>query len=123
MRNVAVKSCGVGACSRATRGVCIRTSTRHGGTLIEMLITFVLLGIIASVVTPATRRFSPPDPSDPMTVIGDTITSVVASGKPATLEFLVNGRRAIATINPDGSVIADTVLHIERFTGRSVRAR
>ena len=36
---------------------------------------------------------------------------------------MVNGRPAVATVNPDGSILADTRLHIERFTdGGSVCA-
>ena len=127
MRSVTTKSSSREAYPRAKRRnritATVRRVSRHGGTLIEMLITLAVLGIIASVVTLAMRRVSPPDPSDPMTVISDTISSVVASGRPATLEFLVSGHRTIATVNPDGSVIADTILHIERLTGRSLRAR
>jgi hypothetical protein len=99
-----------------------RAAKSSGGTLIEVLISLVLLGIISSVVTLAVRRITPPDPTDPLTIIGDTINSVIASGRPLTLQFVVNGRAALATVSPDGSVIADTILHIERFTGRRRRA-
>jgi prepilin-type N-terminal cleavage/methylation domain-containing protein len=97
--------------------------TRRGSTLIEMLVTLALLGILASVTTLAIRRITPPAPDDPMTVIADTINAVMRSGQPATLQFVVNGHPAFATLNPDGSIIADTALHVDRFTGRSTRAR
>jgi prepilin-type N-terminal cleavage/methylation domain-containing protein len=97
--------------------------TRRGGTLIEILITLALLGVLASVTTLAIRRITPPDPNDPLTVIADTINAVMKSGRPATLQFIVNGRPALATLNPDGSIIADTVLHIDRLTGESTHAR
>jgi prepilin-type N-terminal cleavage/methylation domain-containing protein len=96
--------------------------TRRGGTLVEMLITMVLLGVIASVATLAIRRVTLPSPSDPMTIIADTMNGVIQSGRPATLQFIINGRPAIATLNPDGSVFADTALHVDRFTGE-VRGR
>jgi hypothetical protein len=86
-----------------------------------MLVSLALLGIIAAVVTPAIRRLTPPPPNDPMTIIADTLVTVMATGRPATLEFTVNGRRVLATVNPDGGIIADTALHIDRFTGRSTR--
>jgi hypothetical protein len=88
-----------------------------------MLVSLALLGIIAAVVTPAIRRLTPPPPNDPMTIIADTMVRVMATGRPATLEFTVNARRVLATLNPDGGVVADTALHIERFTGRSTRVR
>jgi len=100
---------------------------RWGSTLIELLVTLTLLGILASVTTLAIRRMTPLAPEDPMTIIADTINAVMKSGQPATLTLIVNGRPALATLNPDGSIVADTVLHIDRFTGqptgRSTRAR
>jgi prepilin-type N-terminal cleavage/methylation domain-containing protein len=97
--------------------------TNRGSTLIEMLVTLALLGIFASVATLAIRRMTPPAPDDPMTIISDTINAVMKSGRPATLQFMVNDHPALATLNPDGSIIADTALHIDRFTGRSTRVR
>ena len=93
----------------------------RGSTLIEMLVTLALLGIIASVATLGIRRVTRPAPNDPMTIMADTVDAVIASGHPTTLQFIVSGRPALATINPDGSIIADSALHVDRFTGRSTR--
>ena len=101
----------------------LRLSLSRGSTLIEMLISLMLLGIISSVVTLAIRRVTPLDPNDPMTIIADTINAVLKSGRPTTLQFVVNGRPAVATLSPDGSVVADSALHLERFTGQNLRAR
>lgn len=99
------------------------TSTaRRASTLVEMLITIILLGLIASVTTLATRRFTPPPANDPSTIIADTMKAVLASGRPRTLQFVVNGRPALATLNVDGSIVADTALHIDRLTGRPIHA-
>lgn len=95
----------------------------RGSTLVEMLITLALLGVISAVTTLAVRRVAPPDPNDPLIVIADTISAVMKSGRPATLQFMVSGRPALATLNPDGSVVADSVLHVDRLTGESNRAR
>jgi hypothetical protein len=51
------------------------------------------------------------------------MNEVLRSGRPATLQFMVNSRPALATVKPDGGIIADTALHIDQFTGRSTRAR
>ena len=96
---------------------------RHGHTLIEMLITVALLGIVASMTTLGVRRFSRPSPSDPRAIIADTLERVLATGRSVTLQFIVNGRPVFATVNPDGSVIADTAIDVNRFTGRSTNAK
>lgn len=104
-------------------GAVIAAYRRRGSTLVELLVSLALLGIIASVATLAYRRLTPPDPSDPMTVIGDTIETVLRTGTPLTVQFIVNGRPAIATINPDGSVVADSALGIDRLSGRRLGGR
>ena len=98
------------------------TRLRSGVTLLELILCVAVLGLMASVATLAMRAADPPDPNDPMTVIADTLERVLGTGMPATLQFSVNGRPALATINPDGTVLADSILGIDRFTGRSTRA-
>ena len=95
---------------------------RPGVTLLELIVCVSVLGLTASIATLAMRSAEPPDPNDPMTVIADTLEKVLGTGTPATLQFTVNGRPALATINPDGSILADSILRIDRFTGRSTRA-
>lgn len=95
---------------------------RSGVTLLELIVCVAVLGLMASVATLAMRSAVPPDPNDPMTIIADTLETVLGTGTPATLRFIVNGRPAVATINPDGSILADSTLEIDRYTGRSTRA-
>lgn len=97
-------------------------SCRDGFTLIEVIITTIVLGVIASVATLALRRMSPP-PADAMSMIADSIPSVMRNGRAMTLTFLVDGKPVSATIRPDGSVIADTVLHVDRLSGGGRDAR
>lgn len=96
---------------------------RAGMTLLELIVCVAVLGLTASVSALALRRIIPPDPNDPMTIIADTLETVLDTGAPATLQFNVNGRTALATVNPDGSILADSILGIDRFTGRSTRGR
>lgn len=100
-----------------------RVRVQPGSTLIELLVTIALLGIIASVATLALRQTSKPRPDDPMVIIADTLGSVLTSGKPVTLQFVVNRSPVEATVNPDGSIVADTSLHIDRLTGRTLNVR
>jgi hypothetical protein len=91
---------------------------RAGSTLLEILTALILLGVIAGVTTLALRRIEPPPPDDPLTIINDTVPKLVAKGIGATFQFVVDDDTMFATVNRDGSVIADTGLHIDRFTGR-----
>lgn len=94
---------------------------RHGLTLLEVVISVTILGVTASVATMVIRRAPPSDPTNPATVIADTLERVLATGARVTLQFTVNAHPALATINPDGSIVADSALAIERLTGRAIR--
>lgn len=103
-------------CANASR-------SRRGTTLIELVVSVALLGLIASIATLAARRIPRPDPTAPATIVADSLESVLSSGRPMTLQFFVDGRPVLATLEPDGSVLADSVLRIDRFTGRSTDGR
>jgi prepilin-type N-terminal cleavage/methylation domain-containing protein len=90
---------------------------RRGTTLLEMLISVVLLGILASVATPALRRVTAPPAGDAFTAIAESLDVAIASGRTITLEVVVESRPAFATVYPDGSVVADSAIHVDRLTG------
>jgi prepilin-type N-terminal cleavage/methylation domain-containing protein len=100
-----------------------RLGPRAGVTLIELLITLVLLGIISGVTVLAIRRIEQPRPDDPRVIIADTIRKVLASGRPALIRILTNGGPAWSNVRPDGSVIADSLLGVDRLTGAPARAK
>lgn len=91
---------------------------RRGMTLLELLITLAIMGVILGVATLAFRRIDRPPPSDPYHVIADSLRAGVASGHATTLRFVVRGVSAAATVLPDGSIVGDTILGIERLDGR-----
>jgi prepilin-type N-terminal cleavage/methylation domain-containing protein len=96
---------------------------RSGVTLVELLLTIALLGVIASVTTLALRRIDEPPPDDPVRMLADSLRAVVATGRTATVRLLVNGQSALATIHPDGSIVADSIVRVDRLSGvaRGVR--
>jgi len=100
-----------------------RLRTRAGVTLIELLVTLVLLGIIAGVTVLAIRRIDKPRPDDPRVIIADTMRKVLASGRPALIRILTDLGPASSNVRPDGSVIADSLLSVDRLTGATARAK
>lgn len=96
---------------------------RRGTTLIELLVTLAILGIIAGVTVLAVRQMDRPRPTDPRTILADTLRAVLASGRPAIVRVITDSGPASAVVRADGSIIADSLLDVDRFTGASNHAR
>jgi len=90
---------------------------RRGVTLIELLVSISLVGLIASVTTVALRRIDEQPPDDPLRMLADSLRVVVATGREVTLQLRVNAALALATIHPDGSIVADSVVRVDRLSG------
>ena len=88
-------------------------------TLIELLVSIGLVGVIASIATVALRRIDELPSDDPVRVLADSLRRVVATGRAVTLHLRVNGAWALATIHPDGSIVADSVVRVDRLSGVS----
>ena len=65
-------------------------SARRGVTLVELIVTLVILAIINGVTVLAIRRIDPPQPSDPRTIFADTLRSVLATGHPTVIRLLTD---------------------------------
>jgi prepilin-type N-terminal cleavage/methylation domain-containing protein len=94
------------------------TMRRPGFTLIELLVTIALLGVITSVATLAFRKIEAPPPNDPISIVCDSLRSSVAHDRRSTLRFVVHGASAAVSVFPDGSILADSALSIDRLSGR-----
>ena len=100
-----------------------RRCRRSGTTLIELAITMALLGVIAGVTVLAIRRFDPVNPLDPRQMLADSQRVSVATGRSSRVRIAMNGTMTTAWIRPDGSIVADSALAVERFTGRPEKRR
>jgi prepilin-type N-terminal cleavage/methylation domain-containing protein len=94
------------------------SQTSAGVTLIELLVTLTLLGLLAGVAG-LTFRTLPAAP-----VLSANATRVVAardsalrSGYPVNVTLLVTGRAYDATAFPDGRVLTDAPISIDPLTG------
>jgi hypothetical protein len=78
-------------------------------TLLEVLITIVVLAVLTSVATLAPRP--PTRKASELTVmLDDSLAAAVAEGRTITLVADVAGRRVSATVSPTGRVVADSEL-------------
>jgi prepilin-type N-terminal cleavage/methylation domain-containing protein len=100
---------------------------RSGVTLLELLITVAILGVVAGVVTLTLPRLDEPAPDTAASRIARARREAVASGRPVTVRVDTVGASASAppvdaTAWPDGSVVADSVLAIDQLSGRPAHA-
>lgn len=97
---------------------------RTGVTLIELIVALAVLGAITTVVTVAIHRADPIPRQDPSLARAHAArTEAIATGRPQTF-VIVSAKHVIhGTAFPDGSVVADDVLHIDLLTGVPRAAR
>jgi prepilin-type N-terminal cleavage/methylation domain-containing protein len=93
-------------------------TARRGMTLVELLVTIAILGVLGTMVTLAFRIFERPRPDDPQQMLTDSVHAAIATGRSITFAVDVSGRRQSATALPDGSVVADSGFLYERLSGR-----
>jgi prepilin-type N-terminal cleavage/methylation domain-containing protein len=110
---------------------------RAGITLLELIVVLAIMGIMAAVVGLAVRQ---PEPSIPATsleaaqaAVAEARRVAIHTGQPVAITVSIDaGAREStspagtliqlhATAAPDGSVIADTALRIDRLSGRAHR--
>lgn len=93
-------------------------SPRFGVTLVELVVALTLLGLMAAVVGVAIPRQSAPNPIDQVArAIAHARQSAIDSGHVVTITIVVAGLPHTATALPDGSVLADDALDVERLSG------
>jgi prepilin-type N-terminal cleavage/methylation domain-containing protein len=96
---------------------------RAGTTLVELLVTIVVIGIIASIVVLAVPPDRTPPPTDPLVQIARARTDAIERARAVTISVTIGGRHIDATAFPDGSVITDSVVAVQRLSGRGVSDR
>ncbi len=92
-------------------------SPRRGFTLVELLVAMAVLAIISMTATLAVRGADAPAVDDPWRILADSQRIALATGRTIVLRLTVAGKMAHASIRPDGSVAADSILEIERLSG------
>ena len=94
-----------------------------GVTLIELLVTLVILAIVTSVVTPALHSPRVQSRQRPVDVLSDSVAVAIARCKDVAVTHRTETRTAYASARCDGSVVADTDYHIEAVPTNGANAR
>ena len=89
-----------------------------GVTLVELLVVLVLIAIAASVVGLALGTAMHPAAAKSVRAeVNAARDSAIRVGQPLTLQIVGVDSGGAITVLPDGRVIADSALAIDRFTG------
>lgn len=93
-----------------------------GSTLVELVVVLTIIAVIAGVTGLSFRRAENRAPLSPVeSRIADARREAIRSGRAVTVITWRDERPITATAHPDGRVVADTGVAIERFSGRPNR--
>lgn len=91
----------------------------RGHTLIELLVVLAILGVVAGVAGLSFRRPAPvTTASRAAALVAEARRRAIHDGRSITITVQHDGRAHAVTARPDGSVLADSVLAVDRLTGR-----
>lgn len=106
---------------------------RSGVTLVELLIVLVILGLVAGVVLPAWSRnhTSPAEDGELQQTVAALRRAAISSGRPQRVDLRLRPDQTVLppgelssdaaaysiTALPDGSVLSDSILRINRVLG------
>ena len=95
---------------------------RPGVTLLELLVALALLGVVLAVGGVAVARSPRREaPDDTVARIADARRSALRRRARVTIELHIAGRPVDVTALPNGSVLADSGVGVDRLTGESAR--
>jgi len=91
--------------------------------MLELLVTLAVLSLIASIAALGLRRIDRGAAANPARTIGDSLSAAIDSSRTTTVALPDSAPPQLVTVNADGSVVADSSLHVDRLTGKVARAK
>jgi prepilin-type N-terminal cleavage/methylation domain-containing protein len=99
------------------------STMRSGVTLVELIVVLAIVSLMAGVTTLAFRRADmTPRVAPWVSAMAAARRTAVDSDRTVSLTVRVGDTVYAATALPDGSVVADVALGIDRVTGEVTRA-
>jgi prepilin-type N-terminal cleavage/methylation domain-containing protein len=90
----------------------------EGNTLVELLVVLAILGVVAGVAGLSSRADPTPAAIDAAGAqVAAARREAIRAGRSVTVVVSRDGHVSVATAHADGSVVADSALSIDRFTG------
>ena len=86
--------------------------------MIELMVTLALLSSVTAVATLAIRGVAPVPSADAWSAVMGARAGALREGRAVTIRVRVEGRLTVATALPDGTIVADSALHVDVLTGR-----
>lgn len=93
---------------------------RRGSTLLELIVVLAIMGFVAGVVTLSFPAKQSPGTAD---ALASARRTAIAERRSQTIVVRRGDVAYDVTVLPDGSVVADSALHIDRLTGERSDAR
>lgn len=90
---------------------------RAGVTLVELAVTVSLLALVATLAGVAITRPAPLREPSIEAQVRSVRRDAIRTGRPVMLVVRSGAARHRISALPDGSVVADTALHLDRATG------
>lgn len=89
-----------------------------GMTLIEVIVVVALIGAIGGVTALTLPRANALPANDPGRVLAETRRTALRTGAARTARLIIDSVAHDVVAMPDGSVVADTGVALDRFTAR-----
>ena len=99
------------------------TLARRGVTLVELLVVLAVTGIILALAAAAPRPSMRTAPGMLRDEVRQARARALRTGTSVTISITIGGHAQSLTALPDGSVLADSLIPVERLSGRSADAR